>query len=148
MSDDFKIQVSYKLGPNSQDMINVRAMDGLELDTLLQQLAAVAPAVTTAGDVIRGVAAVQGAFPGAQAVQQPAQPAQLPSNVVQMPNPAAAFQPPPTPAMTPGADQAPRFCAHGQRTRKEGTTNGRKWVAYFCSLPKGAPGACEAEWVR
>ena len=146
MSDDFKIQVSYKLGPNSQDMINVRAMDGLELDVLLQQLSTVAPAITTAGDVIRGLAAVQAAFPGARPAEQ--QPQQLPSNVVQMPNPAAAFQQPATPAMTPGADQAPRFCAHGQRSRREGTTNGRKWVAYFCSLPKGSPGACEAEWVR
>lgn len=145
MSDDFKIQVSYKLGPNSQDMINVRALNGHELNALLEELGAIASSVQSTGDLVRGVAAVTTTFPAAQVVQAPAE---LPANVVQMPNPAAAFQQPPTPALTPGADQAPRFCAHGQRVRKEGTTNGRKWVAYFCTLPKGSPGACEAEWVR
>lgn len=146
MSDDFKIQVSYKLGPNSQDMINVRALNGHELNALLEELGAIASSVQSTGDLVRGVAAVTTTFPGA-AIVGPT-PAELPANVVQMPNPAAAFQQPPTPALTPGADQAPRFCAHGQRVRKEGTTNGRKWVAYFCTLPKGSPGACEAEWVR
>lgn len=145
MSEDFKLQVSYKLGPNSQDMINVRALNGPELAVLLDQLGSISAAVTSTGDLIRGISTVQSTFPGAVTVQGP--PPAVPDNVVQMPNPAAAFQQQPA-TVDPTADQAPRFCAHGPRSRREGNTNGRKWVAYFCALPKDSPGACKPEWVR
>lgn len=39
-----------------------------------------------------------------------------------------------------------RMCSHGKRERREGNKNGRKWVGYFCALPKGASGSCKAEF--
>lgn len=39
-----------------------------------------------------------------------------------------------------------RTCQHGVRTKRTGTGRTGAWTAYFCSLPKGTPGACEPIW--
>lgn len=39
-----------------------------------------------------------------------------------------------------------RTCAHGVRVERNGTGKKGPWVGYFCSLPKGSPGACEVVW--
>jgi hypothetical protein len=140
VTDDFKIQVSYKVGLNQQDMVNIRANSAAELQILLSEIGQQVGAVAATGDFLRAGGVVNTTFPGA--TQLPAA-TQLPENVVPFQQPAVAPA-----AQVPGTDVAPRICAHGPRVRKEGNTNGRKWVAYFCSLPKGSPGACEAEWVR
>lgn len=44
-----------------------------------------------------------------------------------------------------GSDEI-HTCAHGKRTRREGTGARGKWVGYFCPLPKGDPNQCDVEW--
>lgn len=39
-----------------------------------------------------------------------------------------------------------RTCQHGVRTKRTGTGRTGPWTAYFCTLPKGTPGACEPIW--
>ena len=33
-------------------------------------------------------------------------------------------------------------CKHGDMVRREGEKNGKKWVGWFCSTPKGTPDQC------
>lgn len=39
-----------------------------------------------------------------------------------------------------------RTCAHGKRTRREGTSSKGPWVGWFCPLPKGSAGQCKADF--
>jgi len=50
-----------------------------------------------------------------------------------------------TPTQTQQGGQL-RTCAHGVRVERSGTGKKGPWVGYFCSLPKGTPGACEVVW--
>jgi hypothetical protein len=54
----------------------------------------------------------------------------------------------PTTAPAPAAPQASagRFCPHGPRTRYQGSSARGAYVAWFCSLPKGHPDQCKAEF--
>ena len=52
----------------------------------------------------------------------------------------------PAPASSGGASTDLRTCAHGKRTRREGTSAKGPWVGWFCPLPKGSNGQCKAEF--
>lgn len=39
-----------------------------------------------------------------------------------------------------------RTCAHGKRTRRNGTSARGAWVGWFCPLPKGDANQCKAEF--
>jgi hypothetical protein len=39
-----------------------------------------------------------------------------------------------------------RFCTHGPRTRRAGTSARGAWVGWFCPLAKGHPDQCSAEF--
>lgn len=42
-----------------------------------------------------------------------------------------------------------RFCAHGERTFKTGTSkSGRAWKAMMCPTPQGTPDQCPPKWLR
>lgn len=58
------------------------------------------------------------------------------------PEPAAA----PQQAAASGPVQTSRMCAHGPRTRYDGSKNGRSYTAWFCSQPKGSSDQCKAEF--
>ena len=39
-----------------------------------------------------------------------------------------------------------KFCPHGQRTYRSGTSSRGAWTGYFCPLPKGSPDQCKPEF--
>lgn len=50
-----------------------------------------------------------------------------------------------TPASTaPG--NGGKFCSHGPRVRRSGTSARGAWVGHFCSLPKDHPDRCKPEY--
>lgn len=126
-SEDYSVQASYKFGPALQNMVNVRADDAAELKVVIEAFDEhVVSAVVNLGTQLDAASGVSAAF-GAPAAQAAA------------PAPATA-----TPAAAPPAAAAPGAiapCAHGPRQRV--APRGKKWIGFFCPLPKGTPGACE-----
>lgn len=51
----------------------------------------------------------------------------------------------PTSAPAPAAPQG-KFCSHGPRVRRSGTSARGAWVGHFCSLPKDHPDRCKPEY--
>jgi hypothetical protein len=98
-----------------------------------------AAAVANAAKSLQATYTVAGATGPVQDVTPPAP--TTPTAPPQATAPAAPAAPAPT---APPADAM--FCQHGQRTRYEGSKNGRKYVGYFCPLPKGTQGQCEPIW--
>ena len=39
-----------------------------------------------------------------------------------------------------------KFCPHGQRVQRAGTSSRGAWTGYFCPLPKGSPDQCKPEF--
>lgn len=129
MSDDFKVQISTKIGG---DMVNFRGQDVGEVAQMVNDFSLVADAIladltaiASAGkDLVAAQAATNTVGQGVAAPQAA---------------PASAG----APASIPAGGAVPQ-CPHGNRVYKDGGS----WKAWFCSLPKGTPGACAPEWVR
>lgn len=131
MSEDFKLQASYKFGPFDQHMLNVRAENGRELSALLSEVAV--QEVVEFGSTVK---AVQDSAPlTTPTAGHPAPPA------VPAPPAAVAHQ-----AEAPLSNGAKTVCDHGPRRRQTGTSARGAWVAWFCPLPKGDTRQCKAEW--
>ena len=119
MSDDFKVQVSYKFGEYDQHMINVRGDSATEVEALVAALNL--QAVTDFGALLK-------AGQAATAVTTPTSEATTSAPAVAAP-PASG-----------------RLCAHGPRTRRNGTSARGAWVGWFCPLAKGHPDQCKPEF--
>lgn len=39
-----------------------------------------------------------------------------------------------------------KFCEHGKRNYRTGSSSKGKWEGWFCALPKGSSGACDPVW--
>lgn len=134
---DFKLQISYKLGPNYADMLNVRADDAYELDGLLIGVRDhLVPLVTEVGELLRAAGNVA--------------PLTVPQPHVSLGGQTPAMQAsdiPPTNAPS-GQGTFPKSCPHGLMTFREGVSARGAWKGYFCPLPKGAPGQCKAEFLK
>lgn len=131
MSEDFKLQASYKFGEYDQHMLNVRAENGAELTGHLDTVDV--QKVVDFGSIVKAAQNVQ---PLTQPVEQPAPTVTAPAPVAAAPV-ASAPSAPPADAM---------FCSHGQRTKKQGRSARGPWTGYFCPLPKGHPDQCDAVW--
>lgn len=134
MSTDasWKIQVSPKTPQGT--LVNVRGDNG---DEIRAGLAAVG---SLAGDIASTEALLTGAGTAAAVLAAPtADEAQ-----------AQQFQQqaPPQPQVPVGGQVAPPTCPHGPRVFKSGVGAKGPWAAYFCSEPKGTPGACDPLWQK
>lgn len=131
MTDEFKIQVSTKIGA---DMVNFRGENAGEVATLIDDFSLLASSIIENLKTIQesGKALVEAQREVNTAGQAAAAPQAAPA-------PAAAAAP------SPAGGTVPQ-CPHGQRVYKAARDG--SWQAWFCSLPKGTPGACAPEWVR
>jgi hypothetical protein len=132
VSENYKIQISYKIGPTQQHMLNVRADTAEEFTALLSYAEITAPAIVEVANTLN--AAVSLASPPTVAPAPAAQPQ------TQTP-PQWAGQPQAQPA------QGAKMCVHGPRVHKTGVAKGtgKPWAGWFCALPK-ASGGCGPEW--
>lgn len=118
---DWRVQVSFKFGPTNrhgegQNLLNVRADDPSELGDLLVQIdSGLADKVASASSALGVLQVVTDALGSVSDVTPPA-----------------------------GAGSTAPRCAHGVRTYKSGVSGKGPWAAFFCSLPQGASGKCEA----
>lgn len=121
MAEDWSIQVNFKIG---QDLINVRAADGPELQGLLGELREAAGAVSETAKTLGAVQVVSQVLGGQQVPAQPAQQA-----------------PPQDPSAPP-----PEFCQHGQMVFKSGTSSkGNSYALHEC--PNKDPN-CQTKWAK
>lgn len=122
MAEDWSIQVNFKIG---QDLINVRAADGMELQGLLAELQEAAPAVSETAKSLGAVQVVSQVLGGQQATPQQA---------------AATPQ-----AQDPGAPP-PEFCQHGQMVFKTGTSaKGNAYALHECPIKDAN---CQTKWAK
>jgi len=124
MSDEWKLQVSYKIPGDA--MINVRANSADELSVLLEGI----------GDYSTQIAAVQKLVTGASVVAPLSTPDFTAST---MPAPTS----PPTQAVTAPTTAAPGSgptCVHGARKYKAGVSSktGNPYAMWVCPMPQGA----------
>ena len=124
MAEDWKLQVSYKLG--SGDLINIRANTGDELSVLLESI----------GDYSTQIAAVQRLVSGAYNVAPLAT-----TPTTQGTSPSTNFVPPQ--AVAPSATGP--VCIHGPRIFRQGTskTSGKPYAFWACPTPQGTPDQCK-----
>lgn len=130
MSEDFKIQISFK--PQNR-LDNLRANSWEEMDAILAGY----------GDRVAMINAIENlATSGvAGAITPPS---------VSAPVSAAPAAPAPVPqaAPAPAAPAAGQTCKHGTMTYREGQGKRGPWRGYFCPSPKGTPDQCEPQFVR
>ena len=132
MTDNFKVQVSYKFGGYDEHMINVRGDSATEVEALVKALDI--QALTDFGATLK-------AGQAATAVTTPTGAASAAAGAASGATGASAA----TPASTaPG--NGGRYCTHGPRTRRNGTSARGAWVGWFCPLAKGHPDQCKAEF--
>lgn len=141
-NDNWKLQASFRFGPNGTGLLNVKGDDVADLK---QQLEAVAALdlygdVATAGELL---AAVANAAPLAQPqpAYQPAPGAAPPQTTAPAPGPA------PAPAPTAPPTAAPQ-CPHGLRQYKSGAGAKGPWKAWMCPAQRDDPSKCSPEWIR
>ena len=124
MSEEWKLQVSYKIPGDA--MINVRANTSDELSVLLEGI----------GDYATQIAAVQKLVTGASVAAPLSMPSSTP-NIAPPPSfvPPQAAVAPATVAPTTGPT-----CAHGARKYKSGISSktGNPYAMWVCPLPQGA----------
>ena len=124
MSEDWKLQVSYKT--STGDMINIRAHTADELSVLLENI----------GDYATQIAATQRQIAQANTIA----PLSTSSSIAST-EPAPSSMPPqaqvPT-ATTPS--QGSPMCAHGPRKYKSGISSktGKPYAMWVCPMPQGA----------
>lgn len=124
MTEDWKLQVSYKIG--NGDMINVRAHTADELSVLLENI----------GDYATQIAATQRALGMAVTVS----PLSTSSSIANTAVPPSSTPPQ---AQTPYATAAPTtgpVCIHGPRKHKSGISQktGNPYSMWVCTQPQGA----------
>lgn len=146
MSDDWKVQASYRFGEG--DLLNVRGDGAGDLKSQLENLVAVdaIETVVTVGQLVRGVTAAAPILQTPEALIPPTNVSPLDAyrNAPATPvEPAPAAVAPQAPAM--GAK--PR-CVHGEReyVSKVGTKG--PWQAWMCPAKKDDPTKCEPQWIR
>jgi hypothetical protein len=136
MSEDWKLQVSYKTPAG--DMINVRAQTADELSVLLEGV----------GDYSTQIAAVQRLVVGAYTVAPLGTPSSTP-NIATSGSSATAqvlvqsLTPPPS-AVTPSGTASPT-CVHGPRIFRQGMSakTGKPYAFWACPTPQGTPDQCK-----
>lgn len=128
MSENFKVQVSTKIGG---DMINFRGEDVGEVAKSIDDFALLA------SNILENLKIIQESGKDLVAAQR-----DLNTSGQAAAAPQAAPASAGAPAQIPAGGAVPQ-CPHGNRVYKDGGN----WKAWFCSLPKGTPGACAPEWV-
>ena len=125
MAEDWKLQVSYKVG---QDMINIRANSGAELAVLLGDLAE--------EELATQIAAVAKQLTGASALA-PLSTGGSTAGQTQAPASGTGWAPPVSNTSAP-------TCAHGPRVHKSGISSktGKPYAFWSCPLPQG-PDQCK-----
>ena len=125
MAEDWKLQVSYKVG---QDMINIRANSGAELAVLLGDLAE--------EELATQIAAVAKQLTGASVLAPLSTGASTP-NQAQAPASGTGWAPPVSNTSAP-------TCVHGARVYKSGIAkaSGKPYAFWSCPLPQG-PDQCK-----
>ena len=125
MSDDYKVQVSFKIGQHQGGMINVRGNTVAEVDQHIGEVRELlVPSVTGLEEELKAVGLIAAAFPGTTAVaQQATQPAQRPAQ--------------------PGNGGA-EVCQHGPMVWKTGAD----WQGWFCQARREDPTRCKARYQK
>lgn len=127
MAEDWSIQVNFKIG---QDLINVRASDGPELQGLLDELADAAPKVSETAKTLGAVQVVSQVLGGS------------PAPAYGSPGPAPTG---PSPVQD-NSGVPPEFCQHGQMVFKSGTSaKGNTYALHEC--PAKDPN-CQTKWAK
>lgn len=135
MSEDYKVQYSIKVGPadprsgSGNDMVNIRANDATELDTLMMDMVERAALLGGYADQIRASIAVVEEFPET------------------VPFSGGTPAAPATTAYPPGT----KVCAHGVPMEwKQGVSKaGKAYKGWYCTR-KNDPNLpeCKPEWVN
>ena len=136
MSDEFKVQWSISLPPCAQyakgHMLNIRDETVEGVVEIFDQI--------LAADFIEKAASVAALLVAANVVvQEVANEAPLTTAAVESSQQAAQQN------TQPQAGSG-KFCPHGQRTYRSGTSSKGAWTGYFCPLPKGSPDQCKPEF--
>jgi hypothetical protein len=117
VSDDYKLQASFKYGPGLTGMLNVRANDEEEFKDLLGAAADSAASLGIVSSALeeefKAAQIVANAFPGTTQVTGQA-----------------------------GAGGA-RVCPHGPMTYRQSPDGGKSWAGWFCSRQKTDPDRCK-----
>ncbi len=121
-SESTKLQVNFKTRGGA--LVNLYAATAEELDEGL----------ATFTDRIQSILEVESLLSGASVVQAAVAAPNEPTNVTALPTPSQV-----------GADEN-TTCKHGPRAYRSGNKNGKKWEAWFCGAPKGAPDQCSPAW--
>lgn len=128
---DFTVQWSVSLPPAAQyakgDMLNLRGGTVEEVEAIFDEV--------LAGDFISKASQVADLLRAAQVVTEGTS-----GSGSEAPSPASESAP------TEGASVSNlRVCAHGKRTRREGTSAKGKWVGHFCP-ERNKAAQCKVEW--
>lgn len=127
--DFWKAQASYRFGPNSGAMLNVRAGNLHDLGAEVRTLPEVVGDLVTAAEML--CAESVGSLPGS------VPPVDTQSNTT-----ASATYTHTAPAAGQTAT-SPYACSHGARVRKSGGQGKDSWEGYFCPLMKSDPNRCQ-----
>lgn len=127
MSEDYKVQVSLKVGTNQAGMINLRGNTVGEVDSLLNDTKdLLLPMIAGFEEDAKAIGLIAAAFPGTTGAPFP-QSTQLPA--VQ---PAAA------------SNGAGRGCPHGAMVWRTGDG----WAGWFCPAQRTDPTKCKPQYQR
>lgn len=123
MSEDYKVQVSLKFGPNQAGMLNLRGNTAQEVGMLADEavdllVGKVAPLVEEASALV----SVGAQFPDSQVQVQPQQNNQ------------------------PFSNNGGQMCKHGAMVYRSGNGNNGAWQGYFCPTQKGDPDKCKPRY--
>lgn len=128
MAEDWKLQVSYKVG---QDMINIRANTGAELTVLLGDISdkELATQIAAVAKQLNGANALAPLSTGGSTQER------------EQPQHSGTDWAPPASA---GVQKAAPSCIHGLRTYKSGIAkaSGKPYAFWSCPLPQG-PDQCK-----
>lgn len=128
MAEDWSIQVNFKIG---QDLINVRAADGPELQGLLQELGEAAPAISETAKQLGAVQVVSQVLGGQQAPAYG--------------SPPQSAAPQQTQDVQPGQPPA-EYCQHGQMIFKSGVSGkGNPYALHECPI---GDKTCPTKWAK
>lgn len=145
MSDDFKLQVNYKIG---NDLINIRASTAEELSMHLEGLAEVSGQIASTRVALEQVRIIAPLSTGVFTPQAVVTNSQMDEPVWATTPPPAPFSGPvgntgqPTP---PPVVQATPTCVHGNRIHRSGTSKktGQPYSFWACPTPQGTPDQCK-----
>lgn len=122
MTDDYNVQVSFKMGHNQGGMVNIRGKSVAEVDQYLNEVRELlVPGLAGLEEELKAAGLIAATFPGTTVQGQAAQPAQQ----------AAAAQ-------SGGAE----VCPHGPMVWKTGAD----WRGWFCQAQRTDPTRCKARY--